>query len=64
MGHLEGEQLHSMLRYTLVLFPNTIALALLARRLWGRVLVSVLFVFFVLLQLALLAGFVRWIWIA
>jgi Gpi18-like mannosyltransferase len=66
MGHLEGEQLHSMMRYTLVLFPNAIALALavIGRR-WVKALaVAVLGCVFVPLQLVLVGLFVRWVWIA
>ena len=61
MGYLGNEQLHSMVRYTVVLFPNMIALALVTQRRWafGLVLLA-----FVLLQLVLLAMFVRWIWVA
>jgi hypothetical protein len=61
MGYLEGEQLHSMMRYTLVLFPNAIALALVTRHRWMSGLVTFAFV---LLQVVLLGMFIRWIWVA
>lgn len=61
MGYLEGEQLHSMMRYTLVLFPNVIALALLTRCRWASGVVTFIFV---LLQAVLLGLFVRWMWVA
>jgi hypothetical protein len=61
MGYLEGEQLHSMMRYTMALFPNVIALALLTRRRWMS---GVVIFIFVLLQMVLLGLFVRWVWVA
>jgi hypothetical protein len=61
MGYLEGEQLHSMMRYTLVLFPNAIALALVTRHRWMSGLVTFAFV---LLQVVLLGMFIRWMWVA
>ena len=61
MGYLEGEQLHSMMRYTLVLFPNVISLALVTRHRWVSGVVVLLFVLF---QVVLLGLFVRWMWVA
>jgi len=61
MGHWEGEQLHSMVRYSLVLFPNMIVLALITRRRWAS---SVVLFVFALLQMVLLGLFVRWVWVA
>jgi len=61
MGYLGNEQLHSMVRYTLVLFPNMMALALVAR---GRWIAGLVLTAFLLLQVLLLWMFVRWIWVA
>jgi hypothetical protein len=61
MGVVGDEQLHSMMRYVIVLFPNAIALALITRRRWVHW--SVLGAS-ILLQLVLLALFVRWVWVA
>jgi hypothetical protein len=61
MGVVGDEQLHSMMRYVVVLFPNAIALALITRRRWvyrGAV------AGFLLLQMVLLGLFVRWVWVA
>jgi hypothetical protein len=66
MGHLEGEQLHSMIRYTVVLFPNCIALAVaVSRRWWAKGLaVAVLALVLIPLQIVLVGLFVRWVWVA
>lgn len=61
MGYLGEEQLHSMMRYTLVLFPNVIALALVVRRPWVS---SAVILALSLLQALLLYLFVRWVWVA
>jgi hypothetical protein len=61
MGYLEGEHLHSIMRYTVALFPNVMALALVTRRRWVSGVVTLLLV---LLQVVLLGMFIRWIWVA
>ena len=60
-GTVRDQQLHSMMRYTLVLFPNVIALALITRKRWAS---GATFFFFVLLQAVLLGLFVCWAWVA
>jgi Gpi18-like mannosyltransferase len=61
MGVVGDEQLHSMMRYVLVLFPNVIALALVTRRRW---VCSGVTAGFLLLHLVLLGLFIRWVWVA